>query len=78
MNNAKEFWFWLKLVICPILILNGVYVVGKLVGGLMVSQSGLPTIDSALLVPLAGAVCAMYVLYYTGKEAITRFAGKPN
>ena len=78
MESAKEFWFWLKLVICPILILNGVYVAGKLVGRSLVSQSGLPTIDSTHLGPMAGAICALNVLYYTWKEAKIRFAVKDN
>lgn len=78
MESVKEFWFWLKLVLCPILILHGVYVVGKLVGRSLVSQSGLPTIDSTHLVPIAGAICALNVLYYTWKEAKIRFAVKHN
>jgi len=78
MESVKEFWFWLKLVICPILILTGVYVVGKLVGRSLVSQSGLPTIDSTHLVLIAGAICALNVLYYTWKETKIRFAVKNN
>jgi hypothetical protein len=76
MEIAKGFWFWLTLVICPILILNGVYVVGKLVGRSLVSQSGLPTIDSTHLISMAGAICALNTLYYTWKEVKIRFAVK--
>jgi hypothetical protein len=78
LKSIKELWFWFRLVICPILILHGVYVIGKLVGNLLVSQSGLPTLDSSHLIPLAGAFCALNVFFYTWKEAKVRFAVKHN
>jgi hypothetical protein len=78
MESAKELWFWLKSVTCPILILSGLYVVGNLVGRSLALQSGLPTIDSTHLVPMAGAICALNVLYYTWKEAKICFAVKHN
>ncbi|TMP18931.1 hypothetical protein [Pseudoalteromonas sp. S2893] len=78
MEYVRKVWFWLTLIVCPILILWAFYTIGKLVGHAVVSQSSMPAINSTHLVPICGGICALSVLLNTLRKAKVRFARANN
>ncbi|CAM4300004.1 hypothetical protein [Pseudoalteromonas byunsanensis] len=75
MTHIKSIWFWFSLVVCPFLIVLGVFTAGKLLGQYMYSQQFSFSSISILQVGLICAgVCAFSVFLNTLKEAKIRFA----
>ncbi|WP_448567327.1 hypothetical protein [Thalassotalea ganghwensis] len=74
MKNIKNIWFWFTLIVCPILVVLGVFTLGELIGEFIYStQSNRPSVTNFQLVFICAGVCAFSVFLTTLKQAKIRF-----
>ncbi|WP_105167837.1 hypothetical protein [Pseudoalteromonas sp. T1lg23B] len=75
MKDIKSIWFWFTLVVCPLLVLLGIFTLGKLLGQYMYSeQFGFSSIAITQIGFIGAGICAFSQLLITLKQAKKRFA----
>jgi hypothetical protein len=75
MDSIKNIWFWFTLIVCPILILVGIYNLSYLIGHILYAESGgLVNLYSVQMVFILGGLSSLFVFSKTLKVAKTRFS----
>jgi hypothetical protein len=75
MDSIKNIWFWFTLIVCPILILVGIYNLSYLIGQILYAESGgLVNLYSRQMVFILGGLSSLFVFSKTLKVAKTRFS----
>ena len=79
MDSIKSIWFWFTLIVCPVLIVVGVYTLGHVVGFSLYSKSDeLISLDSSQIVFILCGFSSLFVFLKALKVAKARFSKKYN